>query len=217
MIFADPPDNLGVKYDGFEDKWPSRGDYFKWLLQRMTASLSHATVCWWSVYDKNLSGFLILNSAFDPYEPRLFMWRFTFGQHRQTDCGNGFRPLLRLAKPEVTWNTSDIRVPSKRQELGDPRADTRGRVPDDVWEFPRVCGTFKERRKYHPNQHPEALIERMVRMSTNPGDLVIDLFGGTFTTARVCERLERDCISIEISKAYCKHGAEELGVEVEHV
>jgi len=83
-----------------------------------------------------------------------------------------------------------------------------------VWEFSRVCGTFKERRSWAQNQHPEALLERIIKLSCRPHDLVIDAFGHSFTTARVCRRLGLDCVSIEISPSYCGHGAAELGVGV---
>ena len=210
MIFADPPDNLGMKYDGFVDKWPTDAHYINWLSRVVIAALDHEPdVFWLSHYWKwnfSLNGVLYADhkDILSAWDIKLFIWRFTFGQHNKHDCGSGFRPILRFSKPGTTWNTDSIRVPSARQAIyNDKRADPRGRVPDDVFEFPRVCGTHKERRKHHPNQHPEALIERMVRMSTKPGDHVIDLFGGTFTTHRVCERLSNPCTSIELSHVYC--------------
>jgi site-specific DNA-methyltransferase (adenine-specific) len=111
---------------------------------------------------------------------------------------------MRASKAGVEWNADAIRVPSARQEkYNDKRANPKGRVPDDVWEFPRVCGTFKERRPWCPNQHPEALIERIILLSTKPGDLVLDFFGGTGTVHRVCKRLDRNSITTEISPTYC--------------
>ena len=142
----------------------------------------------------------------NPYDYRLLFWRFKFGQHRNTDCGNGYRPLMRYSVPGTVWNTDCIRIKSERQKkYKDKRANTAGKVPDDVWEFSRVCGTFKERRKWIPNQHPEALIERMVLMSTKPDDLVIDLFAGSGTVHRVCKRLGRNSISIEVSEQYVRN------------
>lgn len=108
-------------------------------------------------------------------------------------------------RPDTKLYPNAILVPSARQlKYKDKRANPQGRVPDDVWEFPRVCGTFKERRPWHPNQHPEALIERIVKLSCVPGDLVIDMFAGTGTVNRVCKRLGIDCIGIEISEYYCE-------------
>lgn len=229
MIFADPPDNLGIKYDGFEDKWPSDWHYREWLVRvtlQALAQWSHPnrqpdsfwlSYYWRHDFEFKANLFPTISDFEKNWDVKPYVWWFTFGQHRDSDCGSCFRPIVRFSKPGVKWNTDDIREPSARQrEYNDPRADPSGRVPGDVWDGvwqeSRVCGTFKEKRKWHKNQHPEALIERMVRMSTKPGDLVIDLFGGTFTTARVCKRLGRDCISIEISPTYCAKGREELGL-----
>ena len=221
MIFADPPDNLGVEYDGFEDRWPSDADYICWLGQVAAKAANHCDVFWlsyywkWDVPLKSELGWI--EDWFTNHDIKPYVWWYAFGQHQQKDNASCFRPMLRFSEHGTKWNTDAIREPSDRQRIyGDKRADPRGKVPGDVWdgvwEESRVCGTFKEKRKWHKNQHPEALLERMILMCTQPGDLVIDMFGGTFTTARVCKRLGRDCISIEISKNYCKHGRSELGV-----
>ena len=202
MIFADPPDNLGLKYDNYKDKIPY-ADYAEKLYSWLNIAGNCSSIVWFSIYHKYLPG--ILFHAKGCGDVRLFIWRFTFGQHNHKDCGNGYRPILRIMRSGAKLYPDAIRVPSARQTLyNDKRADPRGRVPDDVWEFSRVCGTFKEKRKWHPNQHPEALIERIVKFSCVPGDLVIDMFAGTGTVNRVCKRLGISCIGIEISKFYCE-------------
>jgi site-specific DNA-methyltransferase (adenine-specific) len=217
MIFADPPDNLGLKYDGFKDQFGSPDEYTYWLTGRAQEALKHTNILWLSVFHKNLWG--IWHDLVHTYGPilayRVFIWRFTFGQHNNTDCGNDYRPILRLTRKDATLYPDAIREPSKRQTLyNDRRANPMGRVPADVWDFPRVCGTFKERRRWHPNQHPEALIERIVKLSCKKDDLVIDMFAGTGTVNRVCKRLGINCIGIEISKYYCEKIAVETGVPV---
>jgi DNA modification methylase len=219
MVFMDPPDNLGVNYDGFKDKM-TKTAYIDWLREAMADGLSKADIMWLSCYYTYQPDVWIwwsgcrsiFRGEIVQIQCRMFPWRFTFGQHRETDCGNGYRPIFRFNWGDVTWNTDDIRVQSQRQRNGDSRANPDGRVPDDVFEFSRVCGTFKERRKWHPNQHSEALIERIVRMSTKEGDLVYDLCAGTGTVNRVCKRLGRRCIGIEISETYCRKIAEENGL-----
>lgn len=224
MIFADPPDNLGLKYNGFKDKWDSDQSYRACLLDRAiydVLTTAQPNIFWLSLNIKHLFKVICFLNEFPGYTQRLFLWRYTFGQHNKHDFGQGFRPILRIIANQTVKYPFDppqfypdaIRVPSLRQTLyHDKRANPKGRVPDDVWEFPRVCGTFNERRKWHPNQHPEALIERIVKFSTKPGDLVIDMFAGTGTMNRVCERLDRRCIGIEISKYYCEKIREEQGV-----
>ncbi|MHC4867546.1 MAG: DNA-methyltransferase [Planctomycetota bacterium] len=212
LVWADPPDNLGVRYAGLKDM---RADYKPWLYEVIKAGFVSGEIFWLSYYHKYQS--IVMRCVPLPSLAawRQFVWHFTFGQHRHTDCGNNYRPLLRLVHPGAKLYPDAIRVESERQRLGDKRADPRGRVPGDVWTFSRVCGNFPERRKWCPTQHPKALVERVVLFSTKPGDLVVDMFGGTFSMARACKRLGRDCISIEISEDYCLRGAEELKCEVE--
>lgn len=205
MVFADPPDNLGQKYDGYTDKMHP-GDYIGWMEKVLAMMLRHpmkADIFWLSYYFRYQPQ--IFSWCLYPANWKQFIWYFTFGQHRHSDCGNNYRPIMRWMGKDAVIYPDAIRVPSARQlKYNDKRADSRGRVPGDVWEFPRVCGTFHERRKWHPTQHPEALMERIIKMSCVPGDLVIDLFAGTGTTLRVCKRLGIDCIGIEMSKAYCE-------------
>ena len=52
-------------------------------------------------------------------------------------------------------------------------------------------------------QKPEALLERIIKASSNEGDLVADIFCGSGTTLIACERLNRKCRAVEISPAYC--------------
>jgi len=218
MIFADPPDNLGVKYDGFEDKWETTAAYIDWLYLVSRTALRSSFIFWLSYYwkwDFPLKGELAHGGVATGWCVKPYVWWYTFGQHQQKDNGSCFRPMLRFSKPGTVWNTDDVREPSARlREYGDSRADLRGRVPGDVWDGvwqeSRVCGSFKEKRKWHRNQHPEALIKRMVLMSTKPGDLIIDMFAGSGTVNRVCKELGRDCIGIEISKTYCDRIREEL-------
>jgi len=218
MIFADPPDNIGCKYDGFNDRWPDEGEYRQWLYDRIHAvmwPMNRSDVIWLSINHKWLFDMAAMLHGSPSYQTRLFPWRYTFGQHRNSDCGNGYRPILRFTRQGAKLYPDAIRVPSLRQtRYGDKRANPKGRVPDDFWEFPRVCGTFKERKAWHPCQHPKDLLRRMVLFSTKPGDLVIDLFAGSGNMLEVCRELERDCIGVEISEYYCRKIAETTGAEL---
>lgn len=106
------------------------------------------------------------------------------------------------------------RVAAANRIFGEFSPHRASEVESDVLNCPRVCGTYKERRKWAATQHPEALIERMVKMSCRPWDLVLDLFAHSGTTLRVCRRLGIDCIGIELSRFYCEKIAEETGAEL---
>jgi site-specific DNA-methyltransferase (adenine-specific) len=103
----------------------------------------------------------------------------------------------------------------------DARANTKGRLPDntwilrpqdvpspgfstshDTWHFARVAGTFKEREGFHGCQMPEQLLGRIIRVSSNPGDLVLDPFGGSGTTLAVAKKLGRQWLGFELSPEY---------------
>ena len=58
----------------------------------------------------------------------------------------------------------------------------------------------------HPSQKPESLLDRIIRASSREGDVVLDLFAGTFTTAAVAKKLQRRTISVELQKEYLKIG-----------
>jgi adenine-specific DNA-methyltransferase len=78
--------------------------------------------------------------------------------------------------------------------------DSKGALMGTVWtEFSAVQASAKERVDY-PTQKPEALLERIIQASSNPGDLVADFFGGSGTTAAVAEKLGRKWISTDLGK-----------------
>lgn len=73
-----------------------------------------------------------------------------------------------------------------------------GKPVDDVWDIDKLNNSSKEKLGY-PTQKPEALLERIVKASTNEGDWVLDPFCGCGTTVAVAERLQRNWIGIDIS------------------
>jgi site-specific DNA-methyltransferase (adenine-specific) len=62
----------------------------------------------------------------------------------------------------------------------------------------------------HPTQKPVALLERIIKASSNKGDLVLDPFSGTFTTCFVAKELGRNSIGIELQDEYVKIGLRRL-------
>lgn len=213
LVFADPPDNLGLAYAGYKDKIAPEA-YYNWLELLILKSMLVGDVVWFSYYwehDLELTHRIrnILRFRHPAWKYKKILWRYTFGQYVRSDCGSGFRYMVRLSRPGVVWNTDAIMVESERQRLGDSRADPDGRVPDDVWDIPRVTGNSAERRAWHPTQHPERLMERILKLcstpGTEPGDArnrVLDLFSGTGTTLRVGKALGVQVDACEIDSTY---------------
>jgi site-specific DNA-methyltransferase (adenine-specific) len=216
-IFADPPDNIGLNYNGFSDRVDkSRYDGFLQYLLRLCLDSSPTT---WISYNPKWTfniGWIVsemkLHRAFDA---RSLVQTFTFGQYNDSDFATNHRPLLRIRWPGIETNTDEIRVPSWRQLNGDKRAAQRERVPGDNFDFPRVTGNSKQRRKWCPTQLHEGLVERCILSSTKRGDCVFDPFAGTGTTLRVCKKHGRRCITADVDRESCERIAEEHGLKVE--
>ena len=213
--FMDPPDAIGLSHNGYMER--PRDGYLGWLAQVLESTLPHCGVTWLSynaIWDLAVKHWAYHYGADRPdLAIKPFVWTFTFGQNRNSDCGPGHRPILRFRRKDAPLYPDQIKVASWRQVNGDKRAAAGGRVPLDAWtEFPRVVGNAKERRTWHPTQHPEALVERAIKLSTREGDAVLDLFSGTGTVIRVCKRINRNSVSVELNPTYCAEIAKEHGL-----
>lgn len=214
-IFADPPDGIGLGYSEYDDKITDV-DYLFLLSTWIDHFVRKAHTTWISFNAKWTVAMGGIVSAYLSEHPQLevkpMVQTFTFGQHNQQDFGNNHRPLWRFRWPDAPIYPDAIRIPSWRQLNGDKRADPRGRVPGDVFDFPRVTGNAKQRRKWHPTQLHEGLVARCIQSCTKEGDMVIDPFAGTGTTLRVCKALERSCITMDLDRTYCEKIAQENGI-----
>jgi len=117
--------------------------------------------------------------------------------------------LVYTKSEKYTFNVDDIRQPynpvtvrtfqsSTKAGFGKVPDLKRGKVPEDWWYFPVVARLHLERSGY-PTQKPEALLERIIRASTNPGDRVADFFCGSGTTAVVSAKLGRGYVATDLS------------------
>jgi site-specific DNA-methyltransferase (adenine-specific) len=218
MIFADPPDNIGLKYDGFKDKM-SDSDYYD-LMEQTFYKYEQCDVLWLSfnVNHMQMVNEIIARDVMWPgtHTIRWIMQYVTFGYYMADDFGRCFRPLLRIQRKGAEVFLDRIRVESERQRMGDKRADPRGKIPGDVWQFNRVTGNSKQRRKWHNTQLNEELYERCLSYSASDGDRVADLFAGTGTMARAVRNLGMDLNVdlFDVSTMYCTHIAAEHGVGV---
>ena len=211
-IFADPPDNIDTKYGSYKDKIHD-DSYRNLLCEWLYLFVKIADTVWFS-YNSKWSfdvGTIVAKMirGRDDIKVKSCVQVFTFGQHSHHDLGNNHRPLLRIRRRDAPLRPDAIRIPSVRQENGDKRADPRGRVPGDVFDFPRVTGNSEQRRPWHPTQLNEGLVERCVRLTTPEGESVLDPFAGTGTTLRVCKRTDNPCTLIELDASYCAKIAEE--------
>lgn len=148
------------------------------------------------------------------------MWYYdSSGVQAKKYFGSLYEPILFCVKDRkhYVFNTDDILVEAKtgaKRRLIDyrknpPQPYHSTKVPGNVWEFSRVRYRMDEYEN-HPTQKPIALLERIIKASSNKGDLVLDPFSGTFTTAYVAQALQRRSIGIELQEAYIKIGLRRL-------
>jgi len=226
LAFADPPFNIGYEYDVYHDR-QDRNEYLAWTerwLQAVRRVLKPAGSFYVAIGDEYAAEVKVRLDALGLTLRNWIIWHYTFGVSCQRKFNRSHAHIFYyVADPKCfTFNADAIRVPSARQTTyADQRANPKGKLPDDTWVlrpqeeercFPadsdswyvaRVCGTFKERTG-HPCQMPEAVLERIIRVSSNPGNLVLDPFAGSGTTLATARRLGRRYLGIELSAEYAE-------------
>lgn len=236
LVFADPPFNIGYKYDVYDDSLET-DEYLQWSeawIRGVHHVLKADGAFWLAIGDEYAAELKVLSQRVGFHCRSWVIWYYTFGVHCKHKFTRSHAHLFHFVKDpkKFTFNADDpdVRVPSARQLVyNDKRANAKGRMPDDtwilrpqdlpsgfsadedVWYFPRVAGTFKERAGFHGCQMPEHLLGRIVRACSNEGELVLDPFSGSATTAAVAKKLGRRYAAFEMSEEYVKLGNERLG------
>lgn len=224
LIFADPPYNIGKRFGDFKDAWPTDGQYVEWCYEWLELCLRKLT--------PTGSLYVMTSTQAMPYldlwlRERLtilsrIVWHYdSSGMQARKYFGSLYEPILHGVKDcaNYTFNGTEIEVEARtgavrklidyRKEVPAPYKTTK--VPGNTWYIPRVRYRMAEYEE-HPSQKPEALMERVIKASSNPGDLVLDPFSGTFTTCAVAKRLGRRSIGIETQSEYVKTGLRRLGI-----
>src|SRR5262245_1338646 len=224
LAFADPPFNIGYEYDHYHDR-RHKADYLAWTdtwLAAVHRVLKPKGSFYVAIGDEYVAELKVRLDALGLTLRNWIIWHYTFGVNCTKKFNRSHAHVLYYVvdAKRFTFNADAIRVPSARQTTyADRRANPVGKLPDDTWVLrpqetaehfpengdtwyvPRVCGTFKERVK-HPCQMPEAVLERIIRVATNPGELVIDPFAGSGTTLAVAKKLGRRFLGVELSDVY---------------
>jgi site-specific DNA-methyltransferase (adenine-specific) len=215
LIFADPPFNIGYKYDKYNDKVKKK-NYIAWTKDWMSACkkvLKPNGSFYIAIGDDYAANIKIIADELGLIMRNWIIWHYSFGQQMKTKFARSHTHIFYFVndKKDFTFNDEEVRVISDRQKkYRDKRANPNGKMPDDVWdEYPRLCGTFIERTNF-PCQMPESLLARIIRISSNENDGVLDPFSGSGTTAAVAHKLNRIYTGIEISEEYVKESQKRI-------
>ena len=218
LIFIDPPYNIGKKFDSTIDKWNSDEEYLNWCYKWIDACINKLKITG--------SMYIMTSTQFMPYfdiyiRSKLtilsrIIWSYdSSGVQAKKYYGSMYEPILFCVKDrkQYCFNADDILIEAKtgsKRKLIDyrksiPTQYNTEKVPGNVWNFPRVRYRMDEYEN-HPTQKPVALLERIIKASSNEGEVVLDPFSGTFTTSYVANLLGRKSIGIDISEEYFKIG-----------
>lgn len=201
--------------DGYHDSWPNLDSYLEFLYQRLALMYRLLT--------PNGTLYLHLDWHADAYARILLdeifgaenllneiIWTYHGPSPIRRAFNRKHDTILAYVKgSNYTFNADAVREPynpstvqtfkaSSKAGFGKMPDLDRGKVPEDWWYFPVVARLHNERTGY-PTQKPEALLERIILASSNPGDLVADFFCGSGTMPAVASRLGRKFIASDVT------------------
>jgi site-specific DNA-methyltransferase (adenine-specific) len=199
--------------EGYGDHWDNLDAYIDFLYQRL-ALMARLLAPGGTLYlhlDWHADAYarLLLDEIFGAEN---FLNEIIWTYHGPSPIRSAFNrkhdTILSFTKGQgYTFNADAVRVPYDSSTVKTFAASTkagfgkvpdleRGKVPEDWWYFPVVARLHNERTGY-PTQKPEALLERIILASSNPGDLVADFFCGSGTTPLVAARHGRRFLSVD--------------------
>ena len=188
LVITDPPYNQGYGYNQYEDRM-SEEEYIELL--------SHIPVpCVIIHYPEETIN--LLPRALKVKCEQVVCWVYNSNTGKQSRLISwwGCKPDFRKVRQPYK-NLTDKRI-QERIKNGKTGAKLY-----DWWEINQVKNVSKEKTD-HPCQIPEEVIRRIIKITAEPGQVIIDVFGGSGTTSKVADELGYDTISYDIDSHYCE-------------
>jgi len=229
LIVTSPPYNIGKKYESYEDDMSLR-DYvhgqFLVIRECVRKLVPGGSICWQVGNHVSRDGEVLpldiaLHGLFKEAGLKLrnrIVWTYGHGLNCTKRLSGRHETILWFTKgDDYVFNLDPVRVPQKypgKKHFKGPKAgqlscNPLGKSPGDVWDIPNVKSNHCEKTD-HPCQFPVELAERLVLMLSNPGDVVLDPYMGSGTTAVAAVRNGRDGIGCDVSEAYVETAKKRL-------
>ena len=198
----------------FDNQWSSLEEYLQWV-SRMVSEYErvlkpNGNVFLFTSRQYNRHVCSILDKHFT--EKRIIIWcrKRGFNNTRGHALASGYEPICYYCNGENgTFNNLKVFPKTNRKEYTDGVLKD-GITLSDVWaDIPALPHNSKEKTS-HPTQKPVALMERIIRMGTNEGDVVLDNCMGSGTTGVACLNLNRGFIGMENDETYFNIAKERL-------
>jgi len=218
LTITSPPYNIGKEY---ESKM-TLDEYIKWCSEWMTRIYqvtSSSGSFWLNVGYLEVRGkglcvpipYLLWDKS-PFYFLQEVVWKYGAGVSTNRRLSPRNEKWLFFVKDHYsyTFNLNEIRDPNvkypNQKKYGKYRCNPLGKNPSDVWEFPKVTTGAKrssKERTGHPAQFPLQVVERIVRASSNPLEIILDPFAGSCSAGIAAVGLGRMFIGIEKTQDYC--------------
>ena len=219
LIITSPPYNIGKEYE----KKKKLSEYLKnqkdVIVKCVDKLRDDGSICW-------QVGNYVENGSIIPLDMELYpiftklglklrnriIWHFGHGLHCSKRLSGRYETIIWFTKTDdYTFNLDPIRVPSKYpnkkyfsgKKKGQLSCNPLGKNPSDVWEIPNVKHNHIEKTD-HPAQFPVELVERLVLSLTNKGDIVLDPYMGSGSSAIAALKHRRKSIGIEKERKYVR-------------
>ena len=210
LVLVDPP-YFKILECGWDNQWSTEKDYLSWC-EEWT---SHAVRvlkpgrCFYVWGTTKTDTFIkykldVLNKMPNMVYQNWIVWNYDWGGRTKKTFPRKHEDLLMYSKgTQFLFNSDDIRVPYKMKNNVRKGAanNPMGKIPTDTWTKNNHT-TSKEYAGWHPAQKPVALLERIVKANTHPGDVVLDFFCGAGSTAIAALRHDREFVGCEYDADY---------------
>ncbi len=218
LVFADPPYNLDKAYLTYDDE-KDKETYLNWCnawldeyvrILKPTGSLYVLNLPRWGMHHAAylsrrlyFQNWIVWDALSEPRGKILpAHYALLFYTKHPTDFTFNYSDVSPIDARFYCLRSTCVRQRKRRRE------DQKEPLTDIWWDVHRI--KHRRYRDYHPCQLPDALLERIIRLSTNPGDVVLDALIGTGTTAIVAKKLGRHFIGIDLDPVYVEIARQKL-------
>lgn len=227
LVFADPPYNIKkANWDYFHSNQHYLDWSMEWITQVHRILKPNGTfyICGYSEIVSEL-----MSPCMKMFKSvKWLIWHYKNKANLGYDWGRSHESILHFRKgSSFVFNTDDVRIPYHGHTLKYPRhpqAETsqyangksnewtphpEGAKAKDVIEIPTTCNGMNEKTA-HPTQKPEELLRKLILASSDIGDIVLDPFVGSGTTAVCSEQLQRRWLGCDSSEEYLQWAIQRL-------
>lgn len=218
LLFIDPPYNITKKFNRVAFKEMNNDDYETWLdswLSKLTFLLKDNSSIYICGDWKSSSAIFKVGSKYFQVRNRI-TWEREKGRGAKANWKNCCEDIWFFTNSdEYTFNVNKVKLRRKvlapyRDEERNPKdwgqnssGNFRDTFPSNIWNDISIPFWSMPENTEHPTQKPEKLLAKLILASTNEGDLVLDPFIGSGTTAVVAKKLGRRYLGIELDNYYC--------------